>query len=214
MRGPGIELAFKERQLRQEPAHPHVGVDAEFNFASVRRPTFGHDFDPEVALVGQTGVERRRFGNDGRVGPDPGENVSGAEAAVFLVGHCRHDHITPKRHARIDERLHRADRCGKTPLHVVRSAAVELAVPDRARKRLGHAVHADGVEMGVEHEAPAATGALEPPGHADASGLGLVAQDFKTKRASVPAVYSPTSASPERRNQVGLMELMRPSSQT
>jgi len=43
--------------------------------------------------VGQAGIERRRFGDDCRVGPDPGKKVRGAATAILFVGHRGDDHV-------------------------------------------------------------------------------------------------------------------------
>ena len=79
-----------------------------------------------------------------------------SDARVFLVGHRGDDHIAGEVLGR--QPLRRDHARGHARLHVVATAGVQTAVAYDRLERALHALHADGVEVAVQHQraAPAA----------------------------------------------------------
>src|SRR5208282_4326258 len=86
MRRAGTQVSFEDREFMEERAHFHVCVDAEVEFAAVRRAPGDLDLYPEIAFVSQADVERGRLGHDGGIYFDMADQVTAAQAAILLVG--------------------------------------------------------------------------------------------------------------------------------
>ena len=63
---------------------------------------------------------------------------------------------------------------GKARFHVVRAAPVHPAAIDPRRERVLHALDADRVQMGVQHERATPTGSTHNAHHAHPPGVGFV----------------------------------------
>jgi hypothetical protein len=94
-----------------------------------------------------------------------------ADARVLLVGHRRHDHVAGQSRA---VRGRRGEHAGRdAALHVVAAAPVQEAVAHPRRARLAHPLHADGVEVAVEHQRAPAAAAARAADDRRAPGRGL-----------------------------------------
>ena len=80
-------------KFAEELAHLHIGVDAEFELAAVGRAAGYQHLDPQVTLVRQADFQGGWFGHDCTIHLDAREQVAGAETAILLVGHRRHQHV-------------------------------------------------------------------------------------------------------------------------
>ena len=158
----------------QEAPHLQVGVDAQLWAAAVCGPAGDRDFQPHKALVRDGELQFGRLGDDGRIGPVARGNVRRAEAGIFFVGYGGNEQIALQRSAGIAQRFHGGQHCGDAAFHIVRTAAIQLAVADLGRERIRHIFHAHGVDMAVEHQRLAAARAGQGADDADAIGRGLV----------------------------------------
>src|SRR5580698_2333009 len=94
MRLADAQIAFESRELVEKGSHFHVRVNAEIELAAVRGSSRDGDFDPKVAFMRETDVERGWFGDDGPVDFESADQVGGTEAAVLLVRHGRDQDIS------------------------------------------------------------------------------------------------------------------------
>ena len=152
-----------------------VGVDAEVEAGAVSGAAGDHDLEPGEALVGQTEVEAGGFGDDGGVGVEAAENLLGAEAGELFVGNGGEVDVARQRR----QGLESDDGGGEGTFHIVSASAVETMAFGVAGERIGHFVDADGVHMGVEHEAATASGTGKFDDDAGAAGGGFEAMDFE-----------------------------------
>ena len=70
MRRARAQLPFQRYRAAQKPPHAHIRVDALLEPAAVRRAAFGLHLDPQISFVRQANLQRRRLGDDRRVGLD------------------------------------------------------------------------------------------------------------------------------------------------
>ena len=105
---------------------------------------------PDEPLVGDHDLAVRGLGDDRRVGLHGAEHLLHAEAGVLLIGHGGDDHVAAE--AEI-QRLTASEQTGGKPgLHVIGAASVQLIAVHAGHERIGHPLHADGVEMSAQQQ--------------------------------------------------------------
>jgi hypothetical protein len=180
VRRPVGQLVGQALERREKPSHSKVGIHALLEPAAMGRASFDHDLDPHVSLVGPADSKRGRFGDDRRVGPDPGEEIIGPEASILFVGHRGDDEVAPERRAGSGQRLGGRHARGQASLHVVGAATVQPAVPDLAGEWLRHPGHIDRVQVRIQHQTASPSCAGEPRGNAGATWNGFEHSDVES----------------------------------
>ena len=147
----------------------------------MRRAAEHRHLDPREPAMRRANGQARRLGDDRRVGADAaGDQPARPLALEFLVRDRGDDRLAPESLSRRARRggAHRGD----AGLHVGRAAAVQPAIALVAvERRVHHAVHADDVEVPVEHQRPPA-GRADARDHVGAAGAGLLQLDAKSPR--------------------------------
>ena len=86
MSRPPAQLTLQLLERHEESAHAHVGVDAFLKAAAMGRPALRLDLDPQVPLVRQADVQRRRFGHNRAIRLAFRDHRGRADASIFFVG--------------------------------------------------------------------------------------------------------------------------------
>jgi hypothetical protein len=198
---PGSQRLLQLVELRQEAAHPHVGVDALVETTAVRRLPVGYDLDPAKALVREAHAQLGGLGHDGGFGVVVLQDFLHADAGYLLIGGGYDQDVACQLYTGVAQRLGRADARREPALHVVRAAAMEPPVADGRAEGVDHVSHAHRVEVAIQHQALAA-GAPRQAAH------GVVTSIPSCSRAC--PTYAPASRSlVEPSENAGLTELMR-----
>ena len=171
----GAEILIELGEVLQVGKGGEVGVDTKVETGAVGGAAGDGDFEPGEAFVGQAEVEAGGFGDDGGVGAKVAEDLFGAEAGELFVGHGGEIDIAGEGR----QGLEREDGRGERPFHVIGTSAVEAVAFDVTGERSRHLVDADGVHMGVEHEAAPTARAGQFDDDARAAGGGFEAVDFE-----------------------------------
>ena len=138
-------------ELGQEVAGVSDGVDADLPAAAVRRASVRGDVGPDESEMRRHDREARGLGDDRRVGSNAGRDQrSRPDALVLFVDDRRDHHFSLELVGRARRRgAHRRD----AGFHVRRPASVDASLTLKCiPRRVRHAVHADDVEMSVEHQ--------------------------------------------------------------
>ena len=148
------------------------GVDSLFRPGDMGGPAGKLHLELQRAAVGGMDGEPRRFAADGITLPWPlaGQGVFGAQPRAVMVHHGLEDQVPGKRHpgGRLRGRGHRGDRA----LHVRDACGVHPAVLDPRVERVvaPPAFMDSGVEVAVQDQREARSGALDRGDHIGAPG--------------------------------------------
>ena len=177
------QVALESRERVQEGTHFQVRVDTQLEPAAVGGTAGDGHVDPQVAFVGDAGVERGGLGEKSAVGADVAEQVHRAEAAVLFVGHTGQNHVAGQTRTFRGQGADSRHTGSDAAFHVVGAATIHTAVADRGGERVRHALHADRVDVADEHQAAAAAGAGQPGDSGGPTGLGFENAGFEAAGA-------------------------------
>ncbi len=172
-----VERRLELGEPPEHRSHARDRVDPLRGAGPVRGPPLGLDLRPYESLVRHAHAQAGRLGHDRVVGAPAREHRLHPDAGVLLVGHGRHDHVTPQLLGRQPPRREHARR--EARLHVVRAAPVEAAVAHHGLERALHALDADRVHVRVQHQRGAAAGAARHRHDARPAGRRLVHLDVE-----------------------------------
>ena len=136
--------------------------------AGVPRAAVHRDARQQAAAAGDPHGEAARLGDDGGVGLQRARGVQTAGARRFLLGHGVDDEVARQRDAELGERAGCDDHARHPALHVARPAAVEQALAQLGRERVGHRpvcarLDVDDVDVAVQQQRPPAAAPAEAP---------------------------------------------------
>ena len=150
-----LEALVKLLERDEDMPHFRDCVDAEVRAGAVRGDAVCLELEAHEAAVRNGELQIRGLGHDRGIGVNALEHGLGPDRGELLVGDGGDDYITaqaPQAGSGMQDR-------GKCAFHVVCTTPVQAPLLDMRCMRRCHPRHADGVEMRVQQQRTAPTGA-------------------------------------------------------